>query len=77
MAPQSSKLNNRQQLVEEVQRLKHVYKIDEMHAPTAVGGVQLVASRIEMLDLNRDDRIHDRQLFTFADGQWAAQVLVP
>ena len=77
MAPQSSKLNNRQQLVEEVQRLKQVYKIDEMHAPTAVGGVQLVASRIEMLDLNRDDRIHDRQLFTFADGQWAAQVLVP
>lgn len=77
MAPQSSKLSNRQQLVEEVQRLKQVYKIDEMHAPTAVGGVQLVASRIEMLDLNRDDRIHDRQLFTFADGQWAAQVLVP
>jgi pyridoxamine 5'-phosphate oxidase len=77
MAPQSSKLNNREQLVEEVQRLKRVYKIDDMQAPIHVGGVQLVASRIEMLDLNRDDRIHDRQLFTFADDQWTAQVLVP
>jgi pyridoxamine 5'-phosphate oxidase len=77
MAPQSSVIDSREQLVSEIERLKKTYNIDDMQAPDDVGGIALIADRVEMLDLNREDRIHDRRVFSLNDGLWTSRVLVP
>lgn len=77
MAHQSSEIVSRDLLVAELGRLKSTYKSDDMQAPEAVTGVELIARQIDMLDLNREDRIHDRRLFELQDGNWQARVLVP
>jgi len=77
MAAQSSEIESREQLVNEIQRLKKTYKVDEMQAPAEVGGIELIAHRVEMLDLNREDRIHDRRVFSLHDGLWTVKILVP
>lgn len=74
---QSSIIESREHLVGEIHRIRGEYNVDDMQAPDKVAGIQLVATRIEMLDLNREDRIHDRQLFTFENGQWSVQTMVP
>lgn len=76
-AAQSSPLESRQQLTAEIDRLKALHKPDDMTPPDQVTGVELVANEIEMLDLNRDDRIHDRIQFTLASGVWTSTALVP
>lgn len=77
MSAQSSEITSRAQLVEEITRLRQSKKIDDMPAPEGVGGIELIATRIEMLDLNRDDRIHDRQIFRLIEDSWQSTVLVP
>jgi len=77
MAPQSSEIESREQLANEIQRLKQSYKVDDMQAPADVGGIELIANRVEMLDLNREDRIHDRRVFSLQDGRWTVKYLVP
>lgn len=74
---QSSFIASRQHLVKEIHRIRSEYNVDDMAAPEKVAGVELIATRIEMLDLNREDRIHDRQLFTWDGKRWAVQTLVP
>ena len=76
-APQSSFIQSRQTLVEEIERLKSAYEIDEMHPPDHITGIELVANRIEMLDLKREDRIHDRRLFTLQSDGWHTRFMVP
>lgn len=76
-APQSSEISSRDVLVDEINRLKQAYKSDDMTAPEAATGVELIANRIEMLDLNREDRIHDRRVFTFQDGDWQQAFIIP
>jgi pyridoxamine 5'-phosphate oxidase len=77
MSAQSSEIDSREILVTEIARLRQSYKIDDMPAPEGVGGVELIATRIEMLDLNSDDRLHDRQVFKLHEDNWQATVLVP
>ena len=77
MAPQSSEIESREQLANEIQRLKQSYKVDDMQVPADVGGIELIANRVEMLDLNREDRIHDRRVFSLQDGRWTVKYLVP
>ena len=48
-----------------------------MTPPEEVTGIDLIANDIEMLDLNRDDRIHDRVRFTLSAGAWSSEPLVP
>lgn len=76
-ADQSSRIESREHLVQEINRIRAEVNVDELQAPSKVGGIELIADRIEMLDLNREDRIHDRRLFTFDGTGWAADVLVP
>jgi len=76
-APQSSELGSRETLIAEVQRLKKTYHVDEMQAPPEVAGMILHANHIEMLDLNREDRIHSRRLFRLKNGNWEITELVP
>ena len=76
-ADQSSEYESREMLVQEIHRIRDEFNEDEMEAPTKVAGVLLVATRIEMLDLNREDRIHDRQLYVLEEGGWTSKTLVP
>lgn len=77
MAHQSSEIASRDLLVTELERLKNTYKSAAMQPPEAVTGIELVARQIDMLDLNREDRIHDRRLFELQDGTWQARILIP
>lgn len=76
-ADQSSIIASREHLVTEIHRIRTEHNVDEMQAPEKVAGVQLVGTRIEMLDLNREDRIHDRRLFRYSAGEWTVQTMVP
>ncbi len=77
LSAQSSFIDSRQTLVDEIQRLKGVYQLDNMQPPEHVAGVELIATSIEMLDLNREDRIHDRRLFNLLDGKWQVNFMIP
>jgi len=76
-APQSSQLSGREALLAEIQRLKKTYKADEMQAPPEVSGMILIADQIEVLNLNREDRIHSRQLFRLKNEKWEITDLIP
>ena len=76
-ADQSSPIESRDHLVREINRIRSEVNVEELTAPAKVGGIELIASRIEMLDLSREDRIHDRRLFTFDGTSWASNILVP
>lgn len=77
LAPQSSHIDSRSTLINAVNEIKKDWDGQEMQPPDTVAGIELVAERIDMLDLNRKDRIHDRQLFTLEKGTWTSRVLVP
>jgi len=76
-APQSSEIPSREVLVDEIARIKQAYKPDDMLPPDEATGVELTANRIEVLDLNREDRIHDRRLFTHNGNDWEQRFLIP
>ncbi|HKI73017.1 MAG TPA: pyridoxamine 5'-phosphate oxidase family protein [Pseudomonadales bacterium] len=76
-ADQSSAIESREHLVREITRIRNEHSVDDMEAPQKVAGAELIATRIEMLDLNREDRIHDRQVFTFDGKRWSSQTLIP
>ena len=75
-ADQSSLIESRQHLVNEITRIRSEYDVDGMEAPDKVAGVELIGTRIEMLDLNRDDRIHDRQRFIHDGKGWTVETLI-
>lgn len=77
LGPQSSFIDSRATLIESIRQVKETWQAEDMEPPDTVAGVDLVAERIEMLDLNREERIHDRQLFTLENGTWTSRVLIP
>ncbi len=77
VADQSSEIGTREDLVGHITEIRTKNDVDNMEAPTKVAGIELVATQIEMLDLNREDRIHDRQRFSLIDGEWQSVTLVP
>lgn len=77
VAPQSSAIASREELVSQISKIRSDYTVDDMEAPEKVAGVELVANRIEMLDLNREDRIHDRRVFTLDGNAWQEGTLIP
>ncbi len=74
---QSSTIGSRNDLVQEINRIKENYSSDELVPPDQVAGIQLNATRIEMLDLNREDRIHDRRVYTKNNDDWQLEYLIP
>ncbi len=77
LGDQSSPIASRDVLTRSIGELKQTLDPDAMQAPSLVAGVELIAGKIEILDLNKEDRIHDRRLFTFTGSRWEAQVLIP
>jgi pyridoxine/pyridoxamine 5'-phosphate oxidase len=74
---QSSPIDSRHILTDKISQLKQSMDLETMQAPAAVSGLKLTADRIDVLDLNHQDRIHDRQLYTYDGGTWTTQVLIP
>lgn len=76
-APQSSEIESREVLTNEIARIRENYKPDDMTPPDSATGIELIATRVEMLDLNREDRIHDRRVFNFSAGEWVETFIIP
>ncbi|MBQ61825.1 MAG: hypothetical protein CMQ19_07095 [Gammaproteobacteria bacterium] len=77
LGSQSSPIDSRDILTDKISQLKQSTNHEKMQAPAMVSGLKLTANRIDILDLNHQDRIHDRQLCTYDDGAWTSQVLIP
>jgi pyridoxamine 5'-phosphate oxidase len=77
LGAQSTPINSRQLLTDKIKQLKSELPADDMKPPSLVAGIQIIADRIEMLDLNKEDRIHDRQIHTFDGSEWTSETLIP
>ena len=80
--PQSREIESRETLVEKIEEIKQNkldsdLEVNSLEAPKEVSGVELSANKIELLDLNNQDRIHDRRCFQLKNKIWQTQVLVP
>jgi pyridoxamine 5'-phosphate oxidase len=77
LGSQSSTIESREILTNKIQQLKQDRDAEGLQSPPMVAGIELVADRIDLLDLNNLDRIHDRRLYTFDGGAWRSEVLIP
>lgn len=77
LGKQSSMIDSRDILMHKVSQLKQDRDAESMQAPPMVTGIQLIADRVDVLDLNSQDRIHDRRLYTYIGDTWTSQVLIP
>ncbi len=76
-SPQSRPVDSRAELEQRVAELRARYGDGELPLPTGWGGFRLVPETIEFWQ-NRDDRLHDRLLYTRdSDGSWGRQRLAP
>ena len=76
LGPQSSFIPDRKTLTHKITELKST-SADDLKAPPSATGVFMRYRTIDMLDLNQEDRIHDRSLFTFDGNSWQSQVKIP
>ena len=74
---QSSIIDSRDTLTDKVNQLKEDLDTMSMQAPPMAAGIELIADRIDVLDLNNQDRIHDRRLYTYDGDAWSSRVLIP
>jgi pyridoxamine 5'-phosphate oxidase len=77
MGAQSSFIDSRESLTSKLGDLKSSTSSDDLSVPPSATGVSLNYSSIDMLDLNKEDRIHDRQLFTLTGNSWISKVMIP
>jgi|TARA_B110000263_G_scaffold222076_1_gene210933 pyridoxamine 5'-phosphate oxidase len=77
MGAQSSFIDSRESLTSKLADLKSSTSSDDLSVPPSATGVSLNYSSIDMLDLNKEDRIHDRQLFTLTGNSWQSKVMIP
>jgi len=74
---QSTAITSRAVLTDEIARLQREHPEEELQPPESAAGLELIANRIEALDLSYEDRIHARQLHRFDGEAWTSEVLVP
>ena len=74
---QSSIIDSRDILTDKIKQLKEDLDAMSMQSPPMVAGIELIADRIDVLDLNHQDRIHDRRLYTRDGDTWTSQILIP
>ncbi len=75
-SPQSETIADRAWLERRVAELAARYEDDELPIPTAWGGFRLLPERLEFWQ-HRDDRLHDRLLYTPEAGVWRLERLAP
>jgi pyridoxamine 5'-phosphate oxidase len=73
---QSSKVNHRDELTDEVLRLEKLYEHQEIERPEHWGGYLLIPNKIEFWQ-GRASRLHDRFLYEDVEGQWKLSRLAP
>lgn len=71
---QGSPIGTRAQLLE---TLSSLTLPEPLVAPDTARGFFLLPARIERLDLNQENGVHDRRLYTLGNPTWREQVLVP
>ena len=74
---QSKEIESHEALVTYIREFREANPEETLTTPDTAAGIRLVPETIEMLDLNNPDRIHDRKLFTRADGSWQESQLMP
>ena len=77
IADQSSSINSRQFLTDNIAQLQTALSEAQLTTPANATGIQLLPDSIECLDLNDPARIHERTLFTKGGGDWRLQTLMP
>jgi pyridoxamine 5'-phosphate oxidase len=77
LGDQSSTIPSRETLTEKIKHFEAVLDPENMTAPSFVAGVEILADRIEMLDLSMEDRIHDRRVHNFDGTLWTSEILIP
>ncbi len=76
-SPQSQVIGSRSELEKRVADLAELYADTEVPVPEAWGGLRLLPDRFEFWQ-HRDDRLHDRLLYTVEDDvRWRLQRLGP
>ncbi len=76
-SPQSQVVDSREFLETTVAELTARYQDEELPMPSSWGGFRLAPERIEFWQ-HREDRLHDRLLYTRAgDGAWSIARLAP
>jgi pyridoxamine 5'-phosphate oxidase len=75
-SPQSRVIPNREELEDRVAALAEEYANDDVPLPESWGGYRLRAERIEFWQ-HREDRLHDRLVYTRCDGEWKLERLAP
>ncbi len=76
-SPQSRPIASRAALEQQVAALEERYGDGELPLPATWGGFRLIPERVEFWQ-NRDDRLHDRLLYTHRpDGSWQLERLGP
>jgi pyridoxamine 5'-phosphate oxidase len=76
-SPQSRRVDSRAVLERRVAELRERYAGSELPVPAEWGGFRLAPVRFEFWQ-NRDDRLHDRLLYTSQpDGSWQLERLAP
>jgi pyridoxamine 5'-phosphate oxidase len=69
---QSTYVESRAGFIAELGRIKQSYQPESIPVPEKAAGLELIATHIEMLDLNRD-----RRMFAYEAGAWTQQTMVP
>ena len=73
---QSDKLENRDDLIQEVERLEKLYENKKVPRPENWGGYMLKPVKVEFWQ-GRTSRLHDRFLYELIDGTWQISRLAP
>jgi len=73
---QSDKLENRDDLIQEVDRLEKLYENKKVPRPESWGGYVLKPMKVEFWQ-GRTSRLHDRFLYELIDGTWQISRLAP
>lgn len=74
---QSTEIASRDALVAHIDDHKMRQPEDELEIPETAAGIQLSPASIEILDLNAQDRIHDRRRYNITDQGWQEIQLMP
>lgn len=77
LGAQSSAIPSRDTLVEFIRDLRQTLPEEDLETPPSAAGIILKPKTIEILDLNQQDRIHDRCRFELTEAGWQTTQLIP
>ncbi len=77
LGAQSSPIDNRQALTNKVSELRNELGSENIEPPEGPIGLALESQTIECLDLNNQDRTHDRRIYNRVMSEWQEQILIP